>query len=591
VVSSPGNSKLFVRASLLLTGLAWTAPFLQPYHRYPLTGFYSEWLAFALGLAAAWVLLRREPWQKAALPAIAIAPIGLAVVLGLQAALGRVPYPEQALTAVLYLLWAALLVLLGHALRRLSTLAVVATWLAWFLVAGGVLSALMGLLQHYQLTTPLDFLVGHKVALQVYGNLGQPNHYAAYVTLALASAGYLYGCRRLPGALAAGCVALFLLVLAVSGSRSPWLYLGAFTLLALLLYRLRRDTGSRRLAIFALWLLPGFVIAQGVTALPFLTPSGGWVTSAERLFQLVSGIEPRLQLWEEAWRLFLSAPILGAGFGQFTWHHFLNQAATGETAAPGIFNHAHNIVLQLMAETGAAGTWVIAAAVLLWLADLRRALFDLERGWLLALLAVIGIHSLLEHPLWYSYFLGIAALLLGLGAERAFVLRFSGAARMVTALAIIAGWLNLAALLPAYREFERLVFLPERGAARPADDAAFAKAIVGLYREPLLVPYVELAIAFSITVDEDKLAEKLALAGRAVHFAPVSVVAYRYALLLALAGEREAALAQLERSLRVYPGEAGEVAAQLEALARGRPEIFMPLLELTAARSARAVNP
>ena len=209
----------------MLTGLAWTLPFLQPYHRYPITSFFSEWLAFALGLAAAMVLLSREPWQKAALPAVAIAPIGLAVVLGLQAALGRVPYPEQALTAVLYLLWAALLILLGHALRRLCTLAVVATWLAWFLVAGGVSSALVGLLQHFQLATSLDFLIGHSAEFQVYGNLGQPNHYAAYVMLALASAGYLYSCRRLPGVLAAGCVALILLVLALTGSRSSWLYL------------------------------------------------------------------------------------------------------------------------------------------------------------------------------------------------------------------------------------------------------------------------------------------------------------------------------------------------------------------------------
>ena len=48
------HSKLFARASLLLIGLAWTLPFLQPRHRYPLTGFYGEWLAFGIGLAAAY---------------------------------------------------------------------------------------------------------------------------------------------------------------------------------------------------------------------------------------------------------------------------------------------------------------------------------------------------------------------------------------------------------------------------------------------------------------------------------------------------------------------------------------------------------
>ena len=112
------HSKLFVRASLLLAGLAWTLPFLQPYHRYPLTGFYSEWLAFALGLAAALVLLSRQAWREAELPVVALAPVGFAAVLGVQVALERALYPEQVLTAVLYLLWASLLMLLGSVLRR-----------------------------------------------------------------------------------------------------------------------------------------------------------------------------------------------------------------------------------------------------------------------------------------------------------------------------------------------------------------------------------------------------------------------------------------------------------------------------------------
>ncbi|MBI3044738.1 MAG: O-antigen ligase C-terminal domain-containing protein [Betaproteobacteria bacterium] len=587
MVPSADHSKPFARASLLLVGLMFVLPFLQPFHYYPLTSFYSEWLAFALGLAAATLLLRKEPWREAALPVVAIVPIGLAAVIGLQAALGRVPYPEQALTVTLYLLWAVLLVLLGSALRRMLALTDVASVLAWFLLAGGILSALIGLLQHYQFPTPVDFLVARKVAQKVYGNLGQPNHFASYVTLSLASAGYLYACRRLHGALAGGCMALFLLVLALSGSRSTWFYLGALGVLALLLHVRRRDDGSRRLALAGGLLLPGFLVALGATTLPFmLPPAESPLLPAERLFQAADGIEPRLQLWREAWLMFLGAPVLGAGWGQFTWHHFGYQAATGASAAPGLFNHAHNIVMQLMAETGLVGATIIVGALVLWLADLRRVRFGLEWGWLLALLAVIGIHSLLELPLWYSYFLGMAALLLGLGAERVLALRFSGAVRMVASLAVISGWVNLGFMLSAYRDFERLVFLPERAAARPQDDAEFAKAVVSLYREPSLVPYIELAIAFGVTVNEDRLPDKLALVSRAERFAPVAVVAHRRALLLALAGEREAALAQLERSLRVYPEDARDIAAQLEVLASRHPGEFMPLLELALARGA-----
>jgi len=69
-----------------------------------------------------------------------------------------------------------------------------------------------------------------------------------------------------------------------------------------------------------------------------------------------------------------------------------------------------------------------------------------------------------------------------------------------------------------------------------------------------------------------------------MHFAPVDVVVYRHALLLALAGEREAALAQLDRSLATYPGEAEAVAAELAELARRHPAEFTPLLELATAK-------
>ena len=583
----------FLRASVLLLGLAWTLPFLQPWHRFPLTAFYSEWLAFALGLAAALPLLRRAPWRDATVPMIVLAPLGLAVILAVQAALGRVPYAEQALTAGLYLLWAALMALLGHALGRGLTLNSIARTLAWFLVAGGLLNALIGLVQHYHLSTPLDFLVARKAWPMIYGNLGQPNHYAAYVTLSLASAAYLYCRGSLQSTLATACTALFLVVLALAGSRSPWLYLGTLVVLALLLHRLRRDDGSRRLAIFACWLLPGFIAAQWLVTLPFMVPEEGplMTTSAERLYQVASGIGPRLQLWGEAWQMFLAAPVLGAGFGQFAWHHFLHQAVTGATAAPGVFNHSHNLVMQLLAETGAIGALVILGAIVLWVADLRRARFGLEAWWLLSLLVVIGIHSLLEYPLWYAYFLGMAALLLGLGAERVFVLRLARAGHALVGLGIIAGWLNLIGVLSPYREFERLVFSSEQQSPPAAEEQDFARALANAHREPLLVPYVELAVAYGITPSKEKLTEKLELTTRAMHFAPVDVVVYRQALLLALAGRAEAAREQFERALRVYPEERAAVIMELENLARRYPAELTPLLELATSNFAEGRVP
>jgi O-antigen ligase/polysaccharide polymerase Wzy-like membrane protein/pilin glycosylation ligase PglL len=574
--------------SLVLAGLAWTVPFLQPYHRFPLTAFYSEWLAFALGLGAAAVLVRREHWKDAALPTVALAPLGLIVLLGIQVALGRVAYPGQALLAGLYLSWAVLLMLLGQVLRREIPLAQIATILAWFLLAGGLLQALVGFAQHFQLAAPpLDVLVARKRLAQIYGNLAQPNHYAACVSLSLASVAYLHACRRLHVAVAAGTAALLLTVLVLAGSRSPWLYLAAFLALGHLLHRSQRSDASRRLAIFAAALVPGLYAAQALASLPFMQPAEGpLVTTADRLFMAATGIELRWPLWVNGWRMFLDAPVLGAGFGQFAWQQFLHRAASGETAAPGLFNHAHNLVLQLMGEFGAVGALAVAGAVLVWIADLRKASFTLERWWLLALLSVIGVHSMLEYPLWYAYFLGVAALLLGLGAERCVAVRHAGAARAAAALLVIAGCVNLVAVISPYRDFERLVFSVAPLSPRAPGEQSFAAAMMRAHREPLLEPYVELAFALGAPIRADGSREQLELNTRVMRLAPVDVVVYRQALLLALAGDRNGALAQLDRALRVHPGEAGTVVSELEELACRHPAEVMPLLELATAKLA-----
>jgi O-antigen ligase len=572
----------------VLAGLAWTVPFLQPVHRLPLTAFYSEWLAFALGLAAAAPLMRRESWRDAAPPVVALAPLGLIVVLGTQVALGRVPHPGQALMAGLYLSWAALLMLLGQTLKREIPFARIVTILAWFLLAGGLLEALVGLVQHYHLTMPaLETLVAGKRLPQIFGNLAQPNHYSACVSLSLASVAYLYACRRVPVAVAAGSAALFLVVLVLAGSRSIWLYLAAFLVLAFLLNRLQRSDESRRLALFAIGLVPGLHAAQILAGFPFMQPAEGpLLTTADRLFQAASGVESRLPLWANGWRMFLDAPLLGAGFGQFAWEQFLHRAASGETAAPGLFNHAHNLVLQLLAEFGAAGGLVIAGAVVIWIADLRKTSFTPEWWWLLALLSVIGVHSMLEYPLWYAYFLGVAALLLGLGAEQGIAVRNARAARIAVVLLLAAGCFSLAAVISPYRDFERLAFTALPQSSRAPGEQTFVEAMMRAHREPLLAPYVELAFALGAVADGDRLRTQLELNTRAMHIAPLDVVVYRQAFLLALAGEREAARIQLERVLTVYPWEVAAIVSELNDLARRHPAEVMPLLELATAKLA-----
>jgi hypothetical protein len=285
--------------------------------------------------------------------------------------------------------------------------------------------------------------------------------------------------------------------------------------------------------------------------------------------------------------MFTRFPLLGAGWGQFSWHHFEYQALESGAAPLGLFNHAHNIVLHLLAETGAVGALIVVGGALWWLWGLRRAALTLEHWWMLVLLVVIGIHSMLELPLWSAYFLGMVALLLGVGVTRCVTLGSRRIGRLAALLVIAAGTLNALSLAYGYRDFERLF-------TRQADKLGDPQLVALLSRaqaDPLLEPYAELVASFGIKVNRENLKEKLELNRRVMHFAPIEDVVYRQALLLALNGETDAALRQFRGAMRVYSAGLPSAKAGLRELAAKYPEEFTPLLELAVRNAVETRDP
>ena len=517
----------FPHISLALIGLMWVLPFLQPYRQFPLPSFYTEWLAFALGLGALSLLLQKRFWNNLELPRMALVPLVLYPLLLLQFVLGKIAYPEQVLLALLYLLWATFLILLGNILRREIGLAAISTALAWCLVAGGILSAMVALLQHYQIHTFVDPLIAVKTSNAVYGNLAQPNHFADYTCLGLASLLFLYASGRLNWAVAAALGVLMLFVLALSSSRSAWLFL--FALLALSAWWYRRNQKNAALLIASVLLIPGFVLMQWVAQLPWFAAPLPAITSMQRLFDLASG-SIRLELWREAWFIFLQSPLLGVGWDQFAWQHFEFGVLFKSSGLSGMYNNAHNIVMQLLAETGLVGALVVVGGVVIWLHGLRRMAFDIYLWWLLGLLVIIGIHSMLEFPLWYSHFLGIAALLLGLGETRFFRLELQRVGRISFVLMLALGWVSATSLFYSYRNLEGVLYAKDLENLDAAGLEQFNQDMLRIHRTSLLAPYVELAYTGAIVLNKDDLSDKLELNTRAMHFAPISIAVFQQAI-------------------------------------------------------------
>ncbi|MCX7141967.1 MAG: Wzy polymerase domain-containing protein [Proteobacteria bacterium] len=576
------------RISLAFLGLMFLLPFLNPYHYHPLTNFYTEWLALALGLVALLPLSAKRFWDEVEIPVLVMWLLGFAALLPLQIVWLDIAYPELSMLGALYVIWAAWLVWLGRVLAKSCGMEELVGWLAAMLVLGGLLNSAAAVVQFYSVDLPFRFLVSSLGPIQrgAYGNFGQNNHFGDYVTLALISALYLQIKGRLSWQAAAVCIGIFLYALSLSGSKAVWLYFLAVLALGLW-FRSRSDEPALRRAVvvFAV-LLPLFGLVQyamahyGLATRPFLAAGAAAlpVTSIDRFAdELARGVLPqaggsalgtRIYMWHQALLMLIKEPVLGIGFGQYAGVFFEQAAELSRYHIPNYDRNSHNALMQLLAETGLAGAGLVCAGLAGWVLGLRRRMSPSpENWWMLCLLSVLFVHSMIEYPLWHGNFLGLAAVLLGMGSQRYIRLHLSALSRYAFPMMLVAGFFTLGSVLQAYRDLEQLMY-PRVMPKNREEVLEHNEALLKLHRDTLLAPYIEMAYAGAIVPDRNNLQDKLALNGRVLRLLPVPELAYRQVLLLGLNGELDAALVQLDRAVAVFPNRLGGFVSQAEDAAR-----------------------
>lgn len=561
--------------SLTLVGLMWVLPFLNYKHQYPLTTFDQEWWSAVIGVTSLVLLTAASYWNEPRIPRIVVLPAGLIGIVLLQSALGMVAYFEQGLLYLMYLLFALLMMMLGARLRECFGLERLALSLAFVLLAGSIIGALIGVLQHFHWHTVFDTVIVVKVSSSVYGNLAQPNHYADYIALGLASLGLLFYKRRLSLAAVVLLAILLLFVMTLSGSRSSWFYLLAMSALAWW-----GGPRLRPLLYFCLALLAGFVLMHELVQLPFLAGQNS-VNTWQRMTGADASGGIRLYLWHEAWSMFVKSPWLGWGYGQFAWQHFLLGAELHRSNISGLFNNAHDLIFQTAVEAGVLGLVVLCVTLGTWLYGQRRIQMSDERWWGYAALSVLCIHSLLEYPLWYAYFLAIAAVLLGALDERHYQLKMGNIGRMSMLAIVLLGLLSLLQLKMDYQLLKQtLAIRPVAGKTEEAF-VSTREGLVKVRESVWLMPYAEFFMSSYSEVSAEKLAAKLVLNTRVVHFLPVAQVVYRQAFLLAQDGQFDAAKHMMAEAIWSYP-ENADAMQQLRTLAQKDPEHFSALLEFAS---------
>jgi O-antigen ligase len=536
--------------SLVLLGLMMIVPFVQPIHLQPIPSFHSEMAAASLGLAAAIALYSgAAAWSAFTIPRVALVPAILLAAIGAQWLAGRIAFPQVALLDALFLLWAALLACLGAALARDLGPGPLVSTMTRALVVGGLISAVVATIQFCRWPAPEWLVFADAVPAT---NLGQRNHAADYLWLAVVSTIGLRLRGEMPAWLTAAVLSALVLGAALTGSRGPIAYGVLLTILGAWWWRHEGTAAARSALVLSAATSAGFLAVSALLAVGGqfdLVGAGG--SAVDRLtFGTLSG-DPRLTLWRNAWSIFVDTPWLGCGAGNYPWRSFELASLTppGQLALPA--EHAHNLILQWLAEYGLIATLAVVAVLAWWLRDALRARLDAERWWLLGVLAVIGGHSLLEYPLWYGYFLSPFAVLLGAGdARTASVAMPRG--RLIYALATVLAGLAMADL---WRDEQRI----EDSVYRAGSPQATA-GLIAVAKDSLLAPLARHGVALAMIPREDLADGQAKLCDEAWHFRPRPDLIYKCAQLDGMLGQGPAANALRTQAQRAWPGESAQQA-------------------------------
>lgn len=559
-----------------------SGPFLLPFHTHPIGTFWNEWWAGALGLAATAAGLFAARDRLRVSPLLVI-PALLLTILLLQLGLGRLTFPQVGLLYAVYLLWAGLLMALGRHLAETIGLASLADVLALALVLGTMVGMAAAMTQWLGVAdrVPWVFPVGGNC-----GNLGQCNHHAHFSWLGIASAFYLRGRARLSRGL------LWLLILLIgfgsvlSGSRSVFIY--SLVLLAAVAWARPREVDGQgsKLMVDALLLLPVLVGLNflGAWASPWIPEFWEWLgvtvsTSGadmpgDRLFAQVSGSSIRLAIMSTAWEAFAEHPWLGQGAGNYIWASFV--AASGHAGGEPfvVAEHAHNLVFQLLAEFGAPAALAVILLLAFWAGQFFRQRWSLAHVWCASVLGMGAVHSLLEYPLWYGYFLGPTALLLGATDSTKGITLAGRRITVYLFLIALAFVVILGNLRSDYLKIEAITYQPL--AANPERELAWRismNRLLQLHDETLLSPWAMLAFAIMVEPSRQQASDRARLCERGIRFSPTRALVARCAMQLAIAGRDQEALQLTLRVLRAYPTQR---AATIDELAKGAlkyPEI------------------
>lgn len=557
-------------AAILLFLLSW----LVPLHFLPWVSWHSEGLAFFAVFTSAWMMIARSLGESQKTRAIKVPLliwpfVVLAVLAVVQGLAGLMPFWGDVVVIWFYAALCITCLTLGFATRADSYSAARSfgspvTLLALAFVFAGVASTVVAFAQTFELWEHSSWIARMPGLRRPGGNLAQPNQLATLLLMACASVVFLYESKKASAALSLFILALLCLGLAVTESRTGGLSLAV--LMGWWLFK-RRAIGSHVSAWWAA--LVAGIFALFYATWPLLFNAFYFQTDQQGARLEVS--DTRFELWRQMLEAVSLRPWAGWGIREVAKAH--NQVADHYVSSTPL-TYSHNFFLDLAVWVGVplAVVFIVVGAVWLWR---RVKMIDSLQPWYcLAVALPFAVHSQLEFPFAYAYFLAPVMFLLGymeaaLGRPPLFKVKLPLAAGALLVTSVLLVWSALE-YFKIEEDFRIVRFEAMHIGQTPAN-----------YQKPDVVLLTQLGALLEggrispkpgMTADELLLAKKVAL-----HY-PWTATQNRYALSLALNGNPDEALRQL-RVMRAMHGEKTyqEIKANWNSLAQDK---FPQLREL-----------
>lgn len=404
-----------------------------------------------------------------------------------------------------------------------------------------VVSSLIGFIQYGGLSSAFAPWISPTAPGEAFGNLRQRNLYASLTSIGLVA---LIGLSRRHPAWARPAVVVWLAAVLGAGNALSLSRTGLFELLMVgllaLVWGLWRDARFRQAWVAAVL---GYLVAA--VLLPRLLGLDGSGGIFSRLTDGAPMCASRLTLWSNVLELIRVHPWRGWGWGQLDAAHYLHLYA-GERFCD-ILDNAHNLPLHLAVELGIPVAVGVCGLVLYALARLRpwQARDPLtQTGW--SVLAIIGLHSLLEYPLWYGPFQMAAGLALGLvlPAVPAAATRGGGrvAAGLLLAAVAVGGW--------DYARVSQIYLPPEERLPFWRDNT-----LEQVRRAWIFQPAARFAELTMTPLTPDNAAWTQATATALIAYSPEPRVIEKLIESAVMNGQDEVALFHLQRFKAAFPAE------------------------------------